>query len=281
MCSQKPDCDSKLSRFHIATILTGVTATAVCFLVSGSMRWEVLLAIAVAYVLLFAIGVTFIRLQFFGPVVCRGPVGEKLCALTFDDGPDPIATTRLMELLRREHVQATFFCVGARVLESPDTAAQIVADGHLLGNHSHRHSWWTNLLSPGALAEEILCAQSAIQTAAGMTPLYYRPPVGLTNPGTAIVMRRLKLICVGWSVRSLDRNSISVRRVVRRIQRGLREGGIVLLHDGGVDPHRLLTIVEQVITWARKEGYRFVRLDQLLDNVGASNASSRIATAEV
>ncbi len=253
-----------MNRFHLVTLLT-VVGAAVALLLSGdAVRRDLVALLVVIYVTLFGFGVVFIRLRFFGPIICRGPTGVKLCALTFDDGPDANATEPLLALLRRERVHASFFCIGARVLESPVLAGRIAADGHLLANHTHRHLWWTNLLSPAALCEEISRAQAAIRFATGATPRYFRPPVGLTNPGVPRVMRRLGLVCVGWDVRSLDRNAISAERVVGRIRRGLREGSIVLLHDGGVDPQRLLLIVERVIAFARSEGYRFVRLDQLL-----------------
>jgi peptidoglycan/xylan/chitin deacetylase (PgdA/CDA1 family) len=196
--------------------------------------------------------------------------------LTFDDGPDAEATEPLLALLGREGIHAAFFCVGTRVLEHPELASRIVEEGHLLENHSHHHSSRTYFLSTAALFEEVSRAQDAIRTATGLNPRYYRPPVGLMSPAVPRVMRRLGLHCVGWDVRSLDRAPISAARVVRRIRRGLREGSIILLHDGGVDSLRLLSIVEQVIVFARREGYRFVRLEELL---GHGSEASRSAIA--
>jgi len=268
-----------MSRFHLVSLLAVVGAAVGLPLSGDAMRWNLAALLVVAYATLFGLGVAFIRLQFFGPNICRGPAAWKLCALTFDDGPDASATEPLLALLRRERVQASFFCIGARVLEFPLLAAGIAADGHLLANHTHRHRWWTNFLSPAALHEEILRAQDAIRSATGITPRYFRPPVGLTNPGLPRVLRRLGLACVGWDVRSLDRVPISADRVARRIRRGLRGGSIVLLHDGGVDPQRLLVIVERVIAFARNEGYRFVRLDQLLGHDVAVTGNSRGADA--
>jgi len=253
-----------MSRFHLATLLTVVGAGLTLLPWGWAVPRSFAAVLVAAYVILFGLGVGFIRFRFFGPAICRGPVGAKLGALTFDDGPDASATEPLLALLRREGIHATFFCVGVRVQERPDLARRIVGEGHLLENHTQRHSWWTNFKSTAALVEEISRAQDAIRTATGLNPRYYRPPVGLTSPAVPRVMRRLGLHCVGWDVRSLDRAGTSTARVVRRVQRGLREGSIILLHDGGVDPSRLLSIVEQVIAFARNEGYRFVRLDELL-----------------
>jgi peptidoglycan/xylan/chitin deacetylase (PgdA/CDA1 family) len=253
-----------MSRFHLTTLLTIVGVGSV-LLPSGCAIPRVVATILVlVYVVLFGLGVCFIQFRFFGPVIYRASVGEKVCALTFDDGPDAMATEPLLALLAREGIHAAFFCIGARVLEFPDLACRIVGAGHLLENHTQRHAWWTNFLPTAALSEEISRAQDSIRTATGSSPRYYRPPVGLTSPAVPRVMRQLGLECVGWDVRSLDRSRISAARVVRRVRRGLREGSIILLHDGGVDPSRLLSIVEQVIALARSKGYRFVRLDEML-----------------
>lgn len=253
-----------MSRFHLTTLLTIVGVSSTLLPSDVAIPRVVAPILVLVYLVLFGLGVCFIRFRFFGPVIYRASVGEKVCALTFDDGPAAMATEPLLALLDREGIHATFFCIGARVLEFPDLACRIVGAGHLLENHTQRHAWWTNFLPTVALSEEVSRAQDSIRTVTGSSPRYYRPPVGLTNPAVPRVMRQLGLECVGWDVRSLDRSRISAARVVRRVRRGLREGSIILLHDGGVDPSRLLSIVEQVIALARSKGYRFVRLDEML-----------------
>lgn len=268
-----------MSRFGVATVLTfvGTASTLLPWGWAPSRNFAVVFV--AAYLMVFGLGVGILRLRFFGPVTCRGPVGAKVCALTFDDGPDASATEPLLALLRREDIQAAFFCIGSRVRERPDLARRVVKEGHLLENHTYHHWWWTNFLPTATLLKEVSSAQDAIRSATGVSPRYFRPPIGLMNPAVPRVTHRLGLHCVGWDVRSLDRGRIGTARVVRRIRRGLHEGSIVLLHDGGVDPQRLLYIVEQTIIFARSQGYRFVRLDQLLGHrlEGQTNGSVKNA----
>lgn len=269
-----------MSRFHLTTLLTIVGVSWALLPVGCAIPRAVAAILVLIYVVLFGIGVCFIRFRFFGPVIYRASVGEKVCALTFDDGPAAMATEPLLALLDREGIHAAFFCIGAQVLEFPDLARRIVGAGHLLGNHTQRHAWWTNFLPTAALSQEVSRAQESIRTVTGSSPRYYRPPVGLTNPAVPRVMRQLGLECVGWDVRSLDRSRISAPRVIQRVRRGLREGSIILLHDGGIDPSRMLSIVEQVISLGRSKGYRFVRLDEMLGHKDVVSTSGFEAQAE-
>ncbi len=171
-----------MSRFTLTTLLTIAAALAVALLHHGRERLYGLIALAVLYVAVFSLGMSCIGLQFFCRAVCRGVPGRKKIALTFDDGPDPLATPALLDLLRRENVPATFFCIGRNVEAHPELAARIVAEGHLIANHFFTHGWWTGLLRRRGLVDEMVRTQRAIEQASGTSPKFVRPPVGLTNP---------------------------------------------------------------------------------------------------
>jgi len=252
-----------MSRFAVTTLLTLVVAGAAAILLSGAGRILTLAAIAVGYLILFTIGVFSIRAQFFTGAVCRGKSGEMRVALTFDDGPDPNATVAILELLSREKISAAFFCIGKNVDARPELTARIAAEGHLLGNHTFRHAWWTNFLGRRGLVDEMVRTQEAIVKAAGVTPMYMRPPMGLTNPHYGGVLRESGLALVGWDVRSLD-TVLSTEAVIRRILRRMRDGSIILLHDGGASPERIVEIVGAVIGELRARGFGFERLDRLI-----------------
>ncbi len=210
-----------------------------------------------------------IRMQFYGPAVCRGTVGKMRVALTFDDGPDPDATPKLLDLLSREKISATFFCIGKNVDAHPQLAARIVAEGHLLENHTYRHPWWISCIWGRRLSDETTRTQEAIQKAAGITPRYMRSPAGLTNPFFSRILRRLGLTLVGWDVRSFD-TAGSTQGAIERIRRLTRDGSIILLHDGGSSSQRILEIVSATIKDLRGRGFEFERLDRLMDDAKIS-----------
>jgi peptidoglycan/xylan/chitin deacetylase (PgdA/CDA1 family) len=170
---------ASMSRFAATTLLAVIIALLLAASLRGFSRVGALLALAGVYVALFALGMSCIRLQFFCPAICRVERQPGRVALTFDDGPDPQATPALLDLLRREGVSATFFCIGKNVAAHPQLAARIAAEGHLLGNHLYSHFWWTSFLRRRGLVGEMMRTQQAIAAAAGVTPRYLRPPVGL------------------------------------------------------------------------------------------------------
>ncbi len=226
-----------------------------------------LLAISLVVIIfiVFGLGVAIPQLKFFGNFICSGSKSKKQIALTFDDGPDPKSTPQLLALLRERKIPATFFCIGKRVDANPELAAQIRREGHLLENHSYAHSYFTNFYSAARLKTELELAQTAIKKAAGVTPNYFRPPVGLSNPNTFRVAKKLNLQVVGWSVRSLDTVIREPEKIVARVKRGLHPGAIILLHDGNIPAEKLLTTVKSLLDTLQKLGYEVVRLDELLN----------------
>jgi peptidoglycan/xylan/chitin deacetylase (PgdA/CDA1 family) len=270
---------SSMTRFAFTTLLAITAALAALWFLHGSARFWGLIALGTIYVAIFALGMSRIGLQFFCPSICRGEPGPKRIALTFDDGPDPAATPALLDLLRREGVIATFFCIGRNVEAHPALAARLVAEGHLLGNHLFSHGWWTGFLRKRGLVSEIIRTQQAIQRATGSTPTFVRPPVGLTNPHFAGALKSTGLTMIGWDLRTFDSSS-SAAAVIRRISRGARDGSIIVLHDGGANPANLEEILTNVIPHLRSEGFTFARVDEMLPSsasiLGVSGEESSI-----
>lgn len=253
----------RVTPYPVVLGVTALTAAGVWLLAEEGLRWVLLSVLFALCGLIVGLGVSFPQWQMFGRSVCRVRTTEKAVALTFDDGPDPSSTPVLLDLLERKGVPATFFCVGRRVAEHGDLAWRMVRENHLIGNHSHAHSPFTNLFGEARLRADLEAAQAEIARATGQVPTYYRPPMTLTNPRLFRVLRTLPLTVVGYTIRGYDRGHSDLSTVVGRVRRGLRPGAIVLLHDGGAAPDRLVALVESVVDLLQGQGYRCLRLDDL------------------
>ncbi len=174
------------------------------------------------------------RSRLLGPNLTHLPptAGPQRVALTLDDGPDPQVTPRVLELLHRQRVRATFFCVGALVRREPSLTREILAGGHCVENHSERHLKRFSLLGPRAMADEVTRAQAAIAEVTGESPRFFRAPAGLRNPFLGPVLARERLTLASWTRRGLDTVSPEPQKVLARLTHKLAAGDILLIHDG-------------------------------------------------
>lgn len=250
-----------MSRYRICAILAFVLCGLALAFGKPAWCWLVLALLSV----LIGLGVAFPQLSFFGPFICRGNHSRREVALTFDDGPDARSTPALLELLRNEKVPATFFCIGKRVGPERDLTARINREGHLLGNHTYHHSNLTNCFGPRRLREEMQLTQAAVAAATGVAPDYFRPPMGLSNPFTFFVAKKLGLKVLGWTIRSLDTRITDSERIVQRVTARLQPGAIILLHDGNIPADRLVLTVKLLLAKLREQNYTVVRLDKLME----------------
>jgi peptidoglycan/xylan/chitin deacetylase (PgdA/CDA1 family) len=253
-----------MSRFHTTTIFFILIALGVGLGLQGVLRWVALGVLLTAYLVLFVLGVTKLNFNFFVKAICRGEIRTRRIALTFDDGPDPVVTPMLLEILSRRGVKAAFFPVGVKVKDHPEIIQQIDRQGHIVGNHSYRHAWWTNFLLAGALEREMGKAQGAIEEAIGKVPAYFRPPMGLTNPHLKRGLRKHGLSVVGWDVRPYDTRA-STEKVINRVLKKIRNGSIILLHDTGKDPKDLVRQVDALLTEIMARRFTFTGLEELSD----------------
>lgn len=220
--------------------------------------------VVVLFLATVALAVSVPRLRIFADFICRGSADKKHVALTFDDGPDPKSTPALLALLRERKIRAAFFGIGEFVAANPALADQIVREGHLLENHSYKHSLFTNCYPPKRMLRELQQTQEAIERATGIAPRYFRPPCGLTNSWTPAVTQRTDLRYVGWSIRSFDTATARPEKIVARIVRKLHPGAIILLHDGNIPAEKLITTISALLEALEKQGYEAVRLDALI-----------------
>jgi peptidoglycan/xylan/chitin deacetylase (PgdA/CDA1 family) len=168
-------------------------------------------------------------------------------ALSFDDGPDPASTPRLLAALRRAALRATFFDIGQRVAEYPQLARQSLAYGNAVEDHTwdHRSLTGASTRTPTPTAQQVIDeldrAKQAIVSATGLRPQFVRPPYGDTSPAVQRLADQLGLIEVGWTVDSTDYAGISTRQLVATVLH-LRPGDVVIMHDAARDPDTIAGI---------------------------------------
>jgi peptidoglycan/xylan/chitin deacetylase (PgdA/CDA1 family) len=216
---------------------------------------------------LMAWGVFDVNSSLWAPTLWRVP-GVNAVALTFDDGPDPVFTPRVLEILAREKVAATFFVVGERARANQDLLREIDRQGHLIGNHSFSHAWNINFALHEGLAREINGCNDAIDEAIAKRPQFYRAPHGFKNPALGDVLAKQAMTCVGWQVRGFDAVRSDASTIARRMVLKARPGGILLLHDGAGlqgtrDRSATVEALPMIIHGLRARGFALKRLDEL------------------
>ncbi len=214
------------------------------------------------------IGCLFPTFQIYADVVQRGTPGRRLIALTFDDGPHPESTRRVLSLLAEYDAKATFFVVGQKVERYPDVAREIVAAGHTLALHGYSHDRLYSLRGTAYVQRDLERSQAAIERACGVRPVLFRPPIGFVSHLTSIGSERAGVTLVTWSVRGLDGYAGAKREAVqRRVLPGLRDGAIVLLHDASEREDFVPVGIEalpEILESIRTAGLRAVTVDELL-----------------
>lgn len=202
------------------------------------------------------------RSKLAGPhvkLMLRGDASRKAIALTFDDGPHPGFTLRLLQVLRAKHVRATFFTVGMMVERFPELARAIVEDGHEIANHTFSHVKLTGL--PLALQRvEFRAANEAIKRYTGRESRYSRPPGGDLDRETLLAATSEGLTTVLWTDDPGDYANPGMKVLTSKLMHRLTRGGIVLLHDGSPE---MLDLLPGFIDKLRKSGWAIVTLDEL------------------
>ncbi len=212
------------------------------------------------------------RSQLYGRTfIGEGPESRRL-ALTFDDGPNDPHTLQLLDVLDREGVRATFFMLGRFVAERPDIARRVYEAGHAVGNHTYSHP---NLIFCRGrhIRREISDCAKAIEDAIGDTTRLFRPPHGGRTPVTLLEIRRAGYEPVMWTVSGWDWNPKSPGQIAGTVEKQIRGGDLILLHDGGherlgVDRSATVHAVEMLIRRCRQQGYEFVSVPEMIDGTG-------------
>lgn len=216
----------------------------------------IVLAIVGAYGAITCLGVFFLGLRMYTDALVRGPAGARGVALTFDDGPHPTYTRKVLDALDAKGKKGTFFVIGKKAEEHPALVEEILARGHTVGVHSYAHDRLFSLRSPRFVRDDLVKAIAVLEKITGERPRLFRPPIGHTNPIIARVADELDLEVVGWSVGARDGLARTTKDdVLARVMPSAKDGAIVLLHDA---PER-----------GEREPAGVVALPELLDKLEA------------
>jgi peptidoglycan/xylan/chitin deacetylase (PgdA/CDA1 family) len=211
--------------------------------------------------------------QWYGRTFTRLARGTKQLALTYDDGPNDPHTLRLLEVLARYNVRATFFLIGRYVQQRPEIVREVVKAGHVIGNHTFTHPLLT-FKTAAEVRKELSDCRSAIQDAVGEHSDLFRPPFGGRRPAVLRIARELGLEPIMWNVTGYDWSAPPAVVIEKKVSSQIRGGDVILLHDGGhkqmgADRSQTVLATDHLITRYKSEGYDFVTIQQMLEEAKA------------
>ena len=202
--------------------------------------------------------------------VCRVKTSKRIVALTFDDGPSPVWTPKILDELKKADVKATFFMVGYHVQKYPDIARRVAREGHAIGNHGYAHSvilYYT----PAEIEEEIKYTEHVIREVTGRTTTLFRPPKAWLRDSTKDKIRSMGYEVVLWSLNSKDWVGFPHQWIVRYLAARVRSGDILLFHDSGNifareggDRSQTVRTAALLIKALRGKGFSFVTVEELM-----------------
>lgn len=204
----------------------------------------------------------------FGKIISRAQTGEKVIALTFDDGPNPPYTTDLLSVLAKHDVKATFFVVGKNLLKFPEISRQIVSAGHTIANHSFSHSYFKYFLQPG-FAQEVSRTTEVIFSQTGLRPALFRSPWLFRTPWFLGKIKSYGLTPI-FGIFSSEREIFQpqAEKIAARALQKITPGAIIIFHDGfessGGNREQTVAAVDLLIPKLKQSGYVFATVDELL-----------------
>ena len=217
-------------KHKINVLFLAVSVGLIClFFFETPYFMPLLLIVGLLFFIIMSFGVLFMKFNYFLYSVNR--IQNDFVLLTFDDGPDPEKTPKVLDILAKYNIKAIFFMIGNKAEQQPEMVKRVVAEGHLIGNHSYAHNNFMSLFSKKNLKSDIEKNQTVLEKLTGIKTPFFRPPIGYTNPTYAKVLKEMHLTNVGWTLRSYDSVYKNPNRLMERLLSKIASGNIVLLHD--------------------------------------------------
>ena len=196
-------------------------------------------------------------------IYINGQNENKVVALTFDDGPDPVNTPKIIKVLRNNNIQGTFFCIGNQIESCKSIIKQAYANGDVISNHSWSHKDFTTI-DAAEINDEVTLTENEINKVIGKRPALIRPPYGAINNAVHNSLTSLNYKSIIWSIDTLDWEQREVANIVNNVVNNVRPGEIILMHCN--EGKKATTeALPQIILKLKEMGYRFVTVDKLLD----------------
>jgi len=205
--------------------------------------------------------------QWYGRTFTGGIRGSKQITLTYDDGPNDPHTLRLLDVLAKHSVRATFFMIGRFVQQRPDVVRAVAQAGHVIGNHTFTHPLLIFESEAQTRIQLVDCHQ-ALQEAIGEHSSLFRPPFGGRRPATIRIARKLGLQTAMWNVTGYDWNAPPAAAIEKKVARQMRGGDVILLHDGGyralgADRAQTVIATDNLIRRYKDQGWKFGAVEML------------------
>ncbi len=196
-------------------------------------------------------------------------------ALTYDDGPNDPDTQRMLEVLAKHSIHATFFLIGRYVQQRPDIVREIVQAGHVVGNHTFTHPLLI-FKSEAEIRQELTQCRDALRDAIGEPSNLFRPPFGGRRPAVLRIAHELGLEPIMWNVTGYDWNAPPADKIESKVAKQIRGGDVILLHDGGhkhmgADRSQTVIATDKLIAGYKAEGYEFVTIPQMMEKPAATS----------
>lgn len=195
--------------------------------------------------------------------VRRVATEDKVVALTFDDGPHPTETAKIVELLEKYGAKATFFVVGKNAENYPDALRMVAAGGHEIANHTYSHASF-GASSADEVRREIARAEDAIFSVSGARPTLFRPPEGRITKNVVTVSREMGYDVILWSIDTRDWAHRGTAEIVANIKKNVTPGSIILFHDYISGERHTLDVLGVILPYLSSLGYRFVTVSELM-----------------
>ncbi|MFD2822396.1 polysaccharide deacetylase family protein [Lacinutrix iliipiscaria] len=228
-----------------------------------NLSFSYLIIIFIAWLLLTMAGSSFIGWNYHFKSLNSNPKTPKnQIAITFDDGPNPEFTPRVLKLLKTYNAKATFFCIGKHIETYPKIFKSILAENHTVGNHTYSHTNSFGFLSTKKVVSELQQTNTIIKNQTGLDAQLYRPAFGVTNPRIKRALKITGLQSIGWNKRSLDTRNLSKEIILKRITKNLKKGDVILLHDTS---EKTIAVLEQLLLFLQRQKIEAVTIDTLFN----------------
>lgn len=226
------------------------------------ISWTAYAALIAGYLGISVAASFFMSTGFHMKAYCKADTDEKVMAITFDDGPDPLTTPEVLDVLAKYKVRATFFLIGRKIQGNEQLIRRITEEGHLIGMHSFSHGNFFDFYLPKIMRKEFSDTAEAIRRITGKSPRLFRPPYGVINPLVKKALKNTRLHVIGFSNRLYDTVTGSQEKIINRFEKQLSPGDIVVLHDTHPE---MPVIIENILKISSGKNYEIRPLDQLLN----------------